>query len=330
MPGYRRLRREQLIAEIEARGNADAEEEPEAAAEDIEELEPDEPYEEDEAEVGGPEPEPDEVVVEGALVDDEVEEPIEVDAGGVRDSDADTEEVAGVLELMPQRFGFLRLHGLEPSDDDVYISASQVRRCELRSGDEVTGPAREPRRGERHRALVHVDLVNGEEPLEADRPDFDALPPVAAGAARHAAAPTSSPGRSTCWPRWRSASGCWCGARRARDARHCFAASPTWPSAPTRADRPAGRRAPRGGDRLARAPLGHRCGARDRDRRHAAARSGSASPSWRSSARRRRAETGADACCSSTRSRGWRTRPAASAPSSTCSAPGATSPAAGR
>jgi transcription termination factor Rho len=197
VPGYRRLRREQLIAEIEARG--DAEEEPEVEAEDVDEPEPDDPYDEEEPDAGGAEPEPDdpyeeeepeageaepepdsdEVVVEGALVTDEADEAVEVDAGGVREPDADTEEVDGVLELMPQRFGFLRLHGLEPSDDDVYISASQVRRCELRSGDEVTGPAREPRRGERHRALVHVDLVNGEEPLEADRPDFDALPPVA-------------------------------------------------------------------------------------------------------------------------------------------------------
>jgi transcription termination factor Rho len=54
-----------------------------------------------------------------------------------------------------------------------------VRRCELRPGDEVAGPAREPRRGERHRALVHVDTVNGEEPQVADgRPDFDALAPI--------------------------------------------------------------------------------------------------------------------------------------------------------
>ena len=61
---------------------------------------------------------------------------------------------------------------------DVYVSAAQVRRCELRSGDEVSGPAREPKRGERHRALVHVDQVNGHEPLSVERIDFDALAPV--------------------------------------------------------------------------------------------------------------------------------------------------------
>ena len=51
-----------------------------------------------------------------------------------------------------------------PREGDVYVSASQIRRCELRAGDEVAGPARSPRRGERHRALVRVTAVNGEEP----------------------------------------------------------------------------------------------------------------------------------------------------------------------
>ena len=89
-----------------------------------------------------------------------------------------TESVTGILELTRQRHGFLRLGGLTARDDDVYVSASQVRRCELRPGDEVTGPAREPRRGERHRALVHVDAVNGGEPQEEGRTDFDSLTPV--------------------------------------------------------------------------------------------------------------------------------------------------------
>jgi len=90
----------------------------------------------------------------------------------------DTEEVTGVLEITAQRHGFARLQGLESHADDVYISASQIRRCELRSGDEVSGPARAPRRGERHRALVHVDRVNGGDPATADRPHFDELTPI--------------------------------------------------------------------------------------------------------------------------------------------------------
>jgi transcription termination factor Rho len=76
----------------------------------------------------------------------------------------ETEEVTGILEITRQRHGFLSVEG---SDDDVYVSASQVRRCEMKEGDEVTGPMREPRRGERHRALVRVNLVNGEPPVDA-------------------------------------------------------------------------------------------------------------------------------------------------------------------
>ncbi len=83
-----------------------------------------------------------------------------------------------MLELTRQRYGFLRLTGLAPADGDVYVSAAQVRRCELRTGDEVSGPAREPRRGERHPALVHVDTVNGEEPTEEVRVTFDDYSPV--------------------------------------------------------------------------------------------------------------------------------------------------------
>ena len=84
--------------------------------------------------------------------------------------EAETEEVTGVLDRMPQGYGFLRLSGLSEAEGDVYVSASQIRRCELRPGDEVTGPAREPRRGERHRALVRVEAVNGQSPEEERTP----------------------------------------------------------------------------------------------------------------------------------------------------------------
>jgi len=92
--------------------------------------------------------------------------------------EAETEGVTGVLEVTPQRYGFLRFGGLEAQADDVYVSASQIRRCELRSGDQVAGPARAPRRGERHRALIHVDRVNGGEPPTEKRPAFEDLTPV--------------------------------------------------------------------------------------------------------------------------------------------------------
>jgi transcription termination factor Rho len=95
----------------------------------------------------------------------------------------ETEQVSGVLDRTYRGYGFLRLRGLEPAPGDVYISASQIRRCELRLGDLVSGPARPPARGERYPALVHVDLVNGVEPVEEaegiERPQLEDLTPIA-------------------------------------------------------------------------------------------------------------------------------------------------------
>ena len=90
------------------------------------------------------------------------------------EEEVETEEVTGVLDRMPQGYGFLRLSGLSAAEGDVYVSASQIRRCELRPGDEVGGPAREPREGERHRALVRVGSVNDQEP-EGKRLKFEDL-----------------------------------------------------------------------------------------------------------------------------------------------------------
>ncbi len=97
---------------------------------------------------------------------------------GEDEADEETEPVEGILDVMPRRYGFLRLSGLESAEGDVYISASQIRRCELLSGDQVGGPARKARRGERHPALVHVDTVNGSEPSETERRTFEDLTPV--------------------------------------------------------------------------------------------------------------------------------------------------------
>jgi transcription termination factor Rho len=93
------------------------------------------------------------------------------------EGETETEAVMGVLDRMPQGYGFLRLSGLHEAEGDVYISASQIRRCELRPGDEVSGPARAPRRGERHRALVRVEAVNGQSP-EDERRHFEDLTPA--------------------------------------------------------------------------------------------------------------------------------------------------------
>jgi len=85
----------------------------------------------------------------------------------------------GVVELQGNGSGFLRVDAAGPSDDDVYLSAAQVRRCELVSGDRVTGPVRLPRRSERYPSLVRVDTINGAPADEvAAATPFDDLPAV--------------------------------------------------------------------------------------------------------------------------------------------------------
>ena len=75
----------------------------------------------------------------------------------------------GVLEILPDGFGFLRApeESYLASTDDIYISPSQVRRFNLRSGDTIEGEIRSPKEGERYFALVKVDKVNGESPEAA-------------------------------------------------------------------------------------------------------------------------------------------------------------------
>jgi len=78
------------------------------------------------------------------------------------DRDVPTEEVSGILDIMPEGHGFLRPKYI-PSDGDVYISASQIRRFWLRPGDFVEGAARPPKETERYFGLLQVNKVNGEE-----------------------------------------------------------------------------------------------------------------------------------------------------------------------
>jgi transcription termination factor Rho len=95
-----------------------------------------------------------------------------------RDERASAEEATeGVVELVPNGSGFVRVNPGEQSDDDVYISAAQVKRCELLSGDNVTGPRRPPRRSERFASMVRIDTINGRPAEEvADSARFDDLP----------------------------------------------------------------------------------------------------------------------------------------------------------
>jgi transcription termination factor Rho len=90
---------------------------------------------------------------------------------------AEEEPVEGVVELLPNGSGFVRVAFPDPSDDDVYISAAQVKRCELVSGDRVSGPRRTPRRSERFASLVRIDTINDRPADElADSTRFDDLP----------------------------------------------------------------------------------------------------------------------------------------------------------
>ena len=94
-----------------------------------------------------------------------------------RDRDREDRVIEGTVELLPNGSGFVRLTPPEPSDDDVYVSAAQVRRCELVSGDKVGGPVREPRRSERYPSLIRIDTINGRPADEvAEGTHFDDLP----------------------------------------------------------------------------------------------------------------------------------------------------------
>lgn len=100
-------------------------------------------------------------------------------SGGYRIPDADlpTETITGVLDDTDEGHGLIRID-ITPSPRDAYISTSQIRRFNLRSGDLITGPARAPKDNERYWGLLRVDLVNGEVPDEAKlraRPWFDRL-----------------------------------------------------------------------------------------------------------------------------------------------------------
>jgi transcription termination factor Rho len=163
VPRYRMLPRDELIEAIEEGGGQGPSDREEAVDAGLERAhhEPEERAEEREEKA------------------EEQEERTEEPEERADEPEPDTEPVTGVLDRMPQGYGFLRLTGMHEAEGDVYVSASQIRRCELRPGDEVGGPARAPRRGERHRALVRVESVNGQSP-EEERRHFEDLTPAPA------------------------------------------------------------------------------------------------------------------------------------------------------
>jgi len=89
------------------------------------------------------------------------------------------EPASGILEILPDGYGFLRSRTLQPGRKDVYVSVAQIRRYGLRTGDCVEGQARAQRENDKYAALLTVEKVNGEEAVEnAERLSFDQLVPV--------------------------------------------------------------------------------------------------------------------------------------------------------
>ena len=103
-------------------------------------------------------------------------------SGGNREQnvpDGPLEDRQGILDILPEGYGFLRCDGYLPSERDVYVSASQIRKFGLRKGDIISGPIRPPRSQEKFPALTRIDVNNGLTPDEArKRPKFANLTPL--------------------------------------------------------------------------------------------------------------------------------------------------------
>jgi len=86
---------------------------------------------------------------------------------------------SGLLEVLPDGFGFLRIQGYAQSPDDVYVSQSQIKRFGLRTGDQIAGQVRPPKDNERYFSLLHIEALNMHHPEAGrSRPKFQDLTPV--------------------------------------------------------------------------------------------------------------------------------------------------------
>lgn len=103
-----------------------------------------------------------------------VSNPLVVDDRMIPDAGLPTDYVEGVLDIANEGSGLLRPQRFAPSDHDIYISSSQIRRFNLRVGDMIGGQARRPKENERYWGLLKVEKINGE-PVEkiGERPNFD-------------------------------------------------------------------------------------------------------------------------------------------------------------
>ena len=114
------------------------------------------------------------------FIPEEVQPEAEAGVRQQNQSRSERPEVEGILEIQEENnFGFLRFSNFLTSDRDIYVSPTQIRRFNLKTGDKIRGITRLPNPGEKFGALLYVLTVNGDEPGAAiRRPDFDSLTPV--------------------------------------------------------------------------------------------------------------------------------------------------------
>ncbi len=94
-------------------------------------------------------------------------------------SEEERPTVDGILDVSEQGFGFLRFRNFLSSDKDIYVSATQIKRFSLKTGDRIVGISRHPNEGEKFGALLYVNTVNGDEPgVAMRRKSFDRLTPI--------------------------------------------------------------------------------------------------------------------------------------------------------
>jgi len=85
----------------------------------------------------------------------------------------------GILDILPEGYGFLRTRGYLPSEEDIYVSLSQIRRFRLKRGDEISGQVRPPKDSEKYNALLRIERVNGDDPeVCSNRRQFEQLTPL--------------------------------------------------------------------------------------------------------------------------------------------------------
>ena len=117
------------------------------------------------------------VVAEVISKNDDSDLPSVVNSGDSQVKVGESRE--GILDILPEGYGFLRCSGYKPGDNDVYVPAGSIKKFRMRKGDLVEGPIRAPRQKEKYPALIEPKTVNGADPeLLARRVDFNKLTPL--------------------------------------------------------------------------------------------------------------------------------------------------------